>query len=107
MRRLKQRESENRRLQTAVADGPEFVSKAVDQWAARRGVSLRFIDPGKPIQNAYIESFNGKFRDECLSQHWFISLAQARTVSEEWRTDYNERRPLPEFAVPDTGRVRG
>lgn len=76
-----------------VDNGPEFASKAVDQWAAQRGVSLRFIDPGKPMQNAYIESFNGKFRDECLSQHWFISLEEARWVSEEWRVDYNERRP--------------
>jgi putative transposase len=80
-------------LHLVVDNGPEFASKAVDQWAARHGVSLRFIDPGKPMQNAYIESFNGKFRDECLSQHWFISLEEARGVSEEWRVDYNERRP--------------
>ena len=83
-----------RQPQRIVLDnGPEFTSKAVDQWAAQQGVSLRFIDPGKPIQNAYIESFNGKFRDECLSQHWFISLEEARQVSEEWRQDYNEQRP--------------
>lgn len=80
-------------LHIVVDNGPEFTSRAVDQWAARRGVSLRFIDPGKPIQNAYIESFNGKFRDECLSQHWFISLEEARHVTEEWRIDYNELRP--------------
>lgn len=80
-------------LHIVVDNGPEFASKAVDQWAAKRGVSLRFIDPGKPMQNAYIESFNGKFRDECLSRHWFISLEEARSVSEEWRIDYNERRP--------------
>jgi putative transposase len=80
-------------LHIVVDNGPEFASKAVDQWAARCGVHLRFIDPGKPIQNAYIESFNGKFRDECLSQYWFISLEEARRVSEDWRTDYNERRP--------------
>ena len=65
----------------------------MDQWAAKRGVSLRFIDPGKPMRNAYIGSFNGEFRDECLSQHWFISLEGARSVGEEWRVDYNERRP--------------
>ena len=82
-----------RPLHVVVDNGPEFVSKAVDQWAARSGVNLRFIDPGKPMQNGYIESFNGKFRDECLSQHWFISLEEARSVSEEWRIDYNERRP--------------
>jgi putative transposase len=80
-------------LRIVVDNGPEFASKAVDQWAAQHGVSLRFIDPGKPMQNAYVESFNGKFRDECLSQHWFISLEEARGVSEEWRVDYNERRP--------------
>lgn len=82
-----------RPLHIVVDNGPEFVSKAVDQWAARSGVNLRFIDPGKPMQNAYIESFNGKFRDECLSQHWFVSLDEARSVSEAWRVDYNERRP--------------
>ena len=82
-----------RPLHIVVDNGPEFVSKAVDQWAAKSGVNLRFIDPGKPMQNGYIESFNGKFRDECLSQHWFVSLEEARSVSEEWRIDYNERRP--------------
>lgn len=82
-----------RPLHIVVDNGPEFVSKAVDQWAAKSGVNLRFIDPGKPMQNGYIESFNGKFRDECLSQHWFVSLEEARSVSEAWRVDYNERRP--------------
>ena len=82
-----------RPLHIVVDNGPEFVSKAVDQWAARSGVNLRFIDPGKPMQNGSIESFNGKFRDECLSQHWFVSMEEARSVSEEWRIDYNERRP--------------
>ena len=80
-------------LSIVIDNGPECASRAVDQWAAKSGVGLRFIDPGKPMQNAYIESFNGKFRDECLSQHWFISLEEARRVSEEWRMDYNERRP--------------
>lgn len=80
-------------LHIVVDNGPEFASKAVDQWAARCGVNLRFIDPGQPTQNAFIESFNGKFRDECLSQHWFVSLEEARSVSEEWRVDYNERPP--------------
>ena len=80
-------------LYVVVDNGPEFASKAVDQWAAKCGVNLHFIDPSKPMQNAYIESFNGKFRDECLSQHWFVSLDEARSVSEEWRIDYNERRP--------------
>ena len=56
-------------------------------------LELRFIQPGKPIQNAYVESFNGKFRDECLNEHWFMSLDEAREVIEEWRQDYNAVRP--------------
>ncbi len=56
-------------------------------------MELRFIQPGKPVQNAFIESFNGRLRDECLNQHWFTSLTAARTIVEEWRQDYNERRP--------------
>jgi putative transposase len=82
-----------RPLHIVVDNGSELASKAVDQWAAKSGVNLRFIDPGKPMQNAFVESFNGKFRDECLSQHWFVSLEEARNVSEAWRVDYNERRP--------------
>ena len=73
--------------------GPEFTCKALDQWAYQHGVQLKLIEPGKPTQNAYIESFNGKFRDECLNEHWFTTLAQARAVISEWRRDYNESRP--------------
>lgn len=73
--------------------GPEFTSKALDQWGYRRGVHLKLIEPGKPIQNAFIESFNGRFRDECLNDHYFESLAQARIVIAAWRRDYNEQRP--------------
>ncbi|MCG3201209.1 MAG: IS3 family transposase IS407 [Gammaproteobacteria bacterium] len=73
--------------------GPEFTTKALDQWAYRHGVELKMIEPGKPIQNAYSESFNGKFRDEYLNEHWFTSLAQARSTVAEWRRDYNEQRP--------------
>ncbi len=62
-------------------------------WAHENSVSLRFIDPGKPNQNAYVESFNGRLRDECLNEHWFTSLAHARVVIEAWRRDYNEQRP--------------
>jgi len=76
-----------------VDNGPEFISNAMDAWAYERGVKLHFIRPGKPVDNAYIESFNGKFRDECLNQHWFMSLSHARTVIEEWRNDYNLQRP--------------
>ena len=73
--------------------GPEFTGKALDAWAYRNRVELRLIEAGKPTQNAYIESFNGKFRDECLNEHWFRSLAEARTVVSSWRSDYNESRP--------------
>ena len=73
--------------------GPEFTGKALDAWAYRNRVELRLIEAGKPTQNAYIESFNGKFRDECLNEHWFHSLAEARAVVSSWRGDYNESRP--------------
>jgi len=74
-------------------NGPELTSRALDQWAYERGVRLRFIEPGKPVQNACIESFNGRLRDECLNEHWFLTLAHAREIIEEWRIDYNLRRP--------------
>ena len=74
-------------------NGPEFISRAVDAWAYAHGIHLHFIDPGKPNQNAYIESFNGRLRDECLNEHWFLSLAQARQIIEAWRVDYNGVRP--------------
>lgn len=76
-----------------VDNGPEFISRVVDQWAYANGVALHFIDPGKPVQNAFIESFNGKFRDECLSQSWYTSLDDARQIIEAWRMDYNTVRP--------------
>jgi putative transposase len=74
-------------------NGPEFAGKALDAWAYQRGVNLHFIEPGKPVQNAFIESFNGRFRDECLNEHWFISLEDARRNIEAWREDYNQVRP--------------
>jgi putative transposase len=76
-----------------VDNGPEFISNALDAWAYERGVKLQFIRPGKPVDNAYMESFNGKFRDECLNQHWFASIGHAREISESWRLDYNNERP--------------
>jgi putative transposase len=80
--------------QTIVLDnGPEFAGRTLDAWAYRTGVTLRFIRPGKPIENAYVESFNGKFRDECLNEHWFVNLADAKTAIEAWRIDYNTVRP--------------
>lgn len=74
-------------------NGPEFAGKALDEWAYRKGIKLHFIRPGKPVENAYIESFNGRLRDECLNEHWFVSLNHARQIIEEWRLDYNEVRP--------------
>jgi putative transposase len=76
-----------------VGNGPEFAGRVLDEWAYRQGVRLRFIRPGKPVENAYIESFNGKFRDECLNEHWFTSLAEARVLIEAWRVEYNLERP--------------
>ena len=74
-------------------NGPEFTSRAFIAWAQQHGIKHLLIDPGKPMQNGYIESFNGKFRDECLNEHWFTSLTQARQVIADWRRDYNEVRP--------------
>lgn len=74
-------------------NGPEFISQALDEWAHRNGVKLDFIDPGKPTQNAYIESFNGKLRDECLNQQLFFDLPDARFKIETYRRDYNTHRP--------------
>ena len=80
--------------QTIRSDnGKEFCGKAMLQWAHDKGVKLRLIEPGKPNQNAYIESFNGRLRDECLNEHWFPNLLQARTIIEKWRREYNEERP--------------
>src|SRR5690606_27992962 len=73
--------------------GPEFTGRALDQWAYERRIELRLIEAGKPMQNAYVESFNGKFRDECLNEHWFRTLCEARAIVTAWRTDYNQRRP--------------
>ena len=74
-------------------NGPEFVSKNLDRWVYERGVTLNFSRPGKPTDNAIIESFNGSFRDECLNINWFLSLEDAQRKIESWRTYYNESRP--------------
>lgn len=74
-------------------NGSEYVSKAMDQWAYRNQVELKFIQPGKPMQNGFIESFNGRLRDECLNQHWFETLEQAKQIIELWRIEYNTDRP--------------
>lgn len=77
----------------AIDNGPEFISKALDAWAYRNGVRLEFSRPGKPTDNAFAESFNGRVRDECLDQHWFASLEEARQIIEAWRIEYNTERP--------------
>jgi putative transposase len=74
-------------------NGPEFIGQALGGWAHTRGVRLHFIAPGKPVQNAHIESFHGRFRDECLNESWFVTVADARRIIEAWRQDYNTVRP--------------
>jgi putative transposase len=76
-----------------VDHGTEFMSRALEDWAYQRGVQLDFIRPGKPVENAYIESFNGRLRDECLNVHQFTSIDDAKAKIEAWRVDYNQRRP--------------
>ncbi len=93
--RALQRLSETRGLPLTIQvdNGPEFTGRALDEWAFRNRVKLHFIEPGKPVQNAVIESFNGKMRDECLNIEWFTNLNEARTSIEKWREDYNLVRP--------------
>jgi putative transposase len=79
-------------------NGPEFTSRCFIAWAEQRGVPLIYIQPGKPVQNSYIESFNGRFRDECLNASWFENLADARRKIETWRLDYNQARPHSSLA---------
>ena len=95
-----------------IDNGPEFAGKVLDEWAYRRGVKLNFIRPGKPIENAYAESFIGRLRDECLNENWFISLNHAREIIENWRIDYNEGRPhtslgglTPREFIENTGEI--
>ena len=80
-------------IEIVLDNGPEFAGSALDQWAHEHGVALRFIRPGKPVENAFIESFNGKFRNECLDTHWFTSITDAQREIEKWRVEYNEERP--------------
>ena len=87
------RSGPQQRDRPAVNHGTEFQSRALEDWAYRRGVQLDFIRLGKPVENAYIESFNGRLRDECLNVHQFTSLAEAKAIIEAWRVDYNQRRP--------------
>jgi len=87
------RESGRKPEQIVIDHGPEFAGRVLDQWAHENGVQLRFITPGRPAENGYIESFNGKLRDECLNEHWFWNLPQAQETIEQWRMDYNQVRP--------------
>jgi len=81
-----------------VDNGPEFTSRCFVAWAEQRGITLIHIQPGKLVQNSFIESFNGRFRDECLNANWFTSMADARRKIEDWRIDYNQRRPHSSLA---------
>ena len=76
-----------------VDNGPEFISHVVAEWVKKHGVILQHIQPGKPMQNAFIESFNGTFRHECLDTHCFLSLKHAREIIQKWREEYNTQRP--------------
>jgi putative transposase len=76
-----------------VDNGPEFRGRAMESWSEQRGVRLKFIEPGKPVQNAFIESFNGRLRDECLNANWFLNVGDARRRIEAWRWHYNVERP--------------
>ena len=95
VRRVLDRMAGERGLPEAIVvdNGPEFRGRALAAWSEERGVRLEFIQPGKPVQNAYIESFNGRLRDECLNANWFTSLTDARRKIETWRQDYNQQRP--------------
>jgi len=86
--------SETRGLPEVITidNGPEFAGKALDECACRKRIKLNFITPGKPVENAYAESFNGRLRDECLNTNWFMNLKHARNVIEDWTKDYNEVR---------------
>ncbi len=95
VRRVLDRLASQRGLPEAIVvdNGPEFRGRALTAWSEERGVRLEFIQPGKPVQNAYAESFNGRLRDECLNANWFTSLNDARRKIEAWRQDYNQVRP--------------
>ena len=94
VRVLEELKQQGRKPEWIVTDnGPEFTGKDLDEWAYKNGVRRETIRPGRPMENGYIESFNGKMREECLNEHWFVDLADAREKIEAWRVDYNTRRP--------------
>jgi putative transposase len=80
-------------MRIVIDNGTEFTSKALDLWAYENHVTLHFITPGRPMENGYIESFQGEFREECLNEHWFLTLEDAHETIESWRVDYNQVRP--------------
>ena len=86
-------------------NGTEFTSTAILKWCNEKGIKWDYIQPGKPYQNGYIESFNGKLRDECLNENWFTSLQEAKRLVEEWREEYNERRPHSSLGGKTPGEV--
>ena len=100
-------------IRLLMDNGPEFIGRDLDEWAYRHGVKLGFIEAGKPTQNGFHESFHGKFRDECLNEHWFLSVADARRIAGEYRYDYNHVRPHSsleyltpaEFAAKEAARL--
>jgi len=95
VRRVLERLIDDRgRPETVRSDnGPEFLSRVLEAWTLEQRIEHDFIDPGKPTQNAFIESFNGRLREECLNTDWFLSLKDARRTLEAWRRDYNDERP--------------
>ena len=103
--RVLERVVEERGLPEAIRvdNGPEFICEIVRRWCERKRLRLDYIEPGRPMQNGHVESFNGKLRDECLNTHWFTSLRQARDIIEYWRRDYNQVRPHSAlaYATPD------
>ena len=102
VRRVLDRIANERGLPEVIVldNGPEFSGRALAAWSEQRGVRLEFIQPGKPVQNAFGESFNGRLRDECLNEQWFLTLADARQAIEAWRREYNEVRPHSALGHP-------
>jgi putative transposase len=90
-----------------VDNGSEFTSKALDYWAYWNRVKLDFSRPGKPTDNAHIEAFDGSFRRECLSQHWFADLEEARSILHHWKDEYNNLRPHSSLRLPPPSHYRG
>ena len=100
-------ETRGKPVRIFLDNGPEFISKALDLWAYQSGVTLDFSRPGKPTDNAYIESFNGSLRDECLNVNWFLSMDDARVKIESWRREYNEFRPHSSLGERTPSEIEG